>query len=354
MGMVESCIVEEYGKNGYGSFRIPGIVVTAKNTVIIYYEMRSSASDDWSTKAIGMKRSTDGGKTFSERSTIATCEKTIVNNPVMIATQDGKVHFLWQEDYRLPFYSVSCDDGLTFSKPKSLLSTIEKFRELRDWSLYAFGPGHGIELTNGRLVVPIWLAYGKGNDHFPTYISTIVSDDGGENWDIGEAIYGGDNKEDAFVSPNETQAVELSDGSVMLNIRHNGTTYFRYVSVSSDGANGFSMPTPDRQLPDSICFGSLVRAGSDIAFVNCANRENAREHGWAPRQNLVIRLSSDDAKSWEHSRQLAQVGGYADIAYSEKDEKILCFYEHENPEGNRDPRELIVARFDKEWVSKGE
>jgi sialidase-1 len=229
---------------------------------------------------------------------------------------------------------------------------MEQFRKQYDWSLYAFGPGHGIELQNGRLLIPLWLANGEGNHHFPTQVSTLVSDDGGKNWHTGEIVWGSENLDDPFAWPNETQAVELSNGSVMLNIRHNGTNHFRYVTISSNGKDHFSIPQPDFALPDSICFGSIVRANTekDILFVNCANRENANLKGWAPREKLTVRLSEDDAKTWKYSRQLADVSGYADIAASPDGTTYYCFFEQDNPPGNKDPKQLMLAVFDRQWL----
>lgn len=345
--------IEHYGEDGFMSYRIPGVVVTVKGTVLVYYETRLEPSNDWSTRGVGMKRSTDGGKTFSSRKMLAYSEDLAVNNPLMIASKDGRVHFFWQKDYRQAFYQVSEDDGLTFSEPVCLTPAMEQFRKEYNWSLYAFGPGHGIELQNGRLVIPVWLANGEGNNHFPTQVSTLVSDDGGKSWQAGEIVRGSENTADPFAWPNETQVVELSDGSVMLNIRHNGANHFRYVSLSPNGKDHFSIPQPDKAMPDSICFGSIVRTNheNEILFVNCANRENARPNGWAPRRKLTVRLSEDDARTWKYSRQLTEVSGYADIAASPDGNRFYCFFEQDNPPDNKDPKQLTLAIFNREWLT---
>lgn len=354
--MINKSVIERYGEGDYICYRIPGVVVTAKGTVVVYYETRTQAVNDWSTRGVGMKRSTDGGKSFGEKQQIAYCEDVTVNNPVMIASKDGSLHFLWQKDYRQTFYQISLDDGLTFSEPVCITKTFEQFKGQLNWSLYALGPGHGIELSNGRLVVPVWLANGEGNNHYPTHVSTIISDDKGKSWYAGEVIFGSEDTSQPFVYPNETQAVELSDGTVMLNIRHNGKNHFRYTSISPNGKDCFSAPQADLSLPDSICFGSLVKANykNDILFVNCINRENANNGGYAPRRKLTVHLSEDDAKTWKCSALLAEVGGYADIAASNDGKNFYCFFEHENPPENGDPLELVLAVFDREWITKNQ
>lgn len=348
MGELKWVNVETSGEQGFKAYRIPGIVVTTKGTIITYYETRLGESD-WSTRGIGVRRSIDGGATFGARQMVVYDDEIAINNPVMIASKDGNVHFLWQKDYRQLFYQVSYDDGATFSEPVSILECVEAFRQEYNWSLFAVGPGHGIELQNGRLVVPIWLAGGEGNNHFPTQVSTIISDDGGQTWECGEIIYGSDCTEDDFVWPNETQAVELSDGRVMLNIRHNGKVHYRYTSISPNGKDQFSKPVADMNLPDPICFGSIVKAEDTILFVNCAHND---ARGWAPRINLTVRMSEDDAKTWKYSKKIAEVAGYADIAISPDGKYYYCFFEHNKVEEGGYPEALILAVFDKMYLMK--
>lgn len=343
-------ILEEHSKGEFESYRIPGIIATARDTLLAYYETRLSIKDDWSARGIGLKRSTDGGLTWSQRQMIAYDSVLTVGNPVMIASHDGRIHFLWLKDMRQPFYQVSTDDGLTFSEPASLLDCINSYRSEFDWSLLAFGPGHGIELKNGRLLVPVWLCNGEGNNHHPTQITTIVSDNGGIAWQRGEIIYGGGSETDPFYNPNETQAAQLTDGSVMMNIRHSGSDHCRYISVSPNGKDHFSHPQPVSSLPDPRCFGSILRSGQNIIFVNCANN-TFNEKGKAERTHLTVRLSSDDAKTWKYSREIALRGGYADIATSLDGKWIYCFFEHNwVSDGCVDPEHMTFCRFSLDWL----
>ena len=55
----------ESGRDGYALYRIPGVVVTAKGTVLAYCEARRTGKSDWDTIDILLRRSTDGGKTFA-------------------------------------------------------------------------------------------------------------------------------------------------------------------------------------------------------------------------------------------------------------------------------------------------
>jgi sialidase-1 len=108
--------------------------------------------------------------------------KTTADNPTAIVDrQTGAVHFLYQIDYARCYYVRSDDDGLSFTAPVDITATFEQFRKEYDWNVIAPGPGHGIQLKNGRLLVPVWLSTG-GHKHRPSCQATIYSDDHGRTW----------------------------------------------------------------------------------------------------------------------------------------------------------------------------
>lgn len=59
----ETVDVFEEKQAGFVSYRIPGIVVTAKGTVLAYAEARKFTSADRGEIEIHLRRSTDGGRT---------------------------------------------------------------------------------------------------------------------------------------------------------------------------------------------------------------------------------------------------------------------------------------------------
>src|SRR5438105_329132 len=56
---------------GYATYRIPGIVVTTKGTILAYCEGRKDGTGDWAEIDVQLRRSTDGGKTFEPARKIA-------------------------------------------------------------------------------------------------------------------------------------------------------------------------------------------------------------------------------------------------------------------------------------------
>ncbi len=83
--LLEKVDVFEAGKDGYEIYRIPGIVVTRKGTVLAFCEARKSSRGDWGTIDIMLRRSSDGGRTWSPRQKIADVTGPHAKNPVAMA-----------------------------------------------------------------------------------------------------------------------------------------------------------------------------------------------------------------------------------------------------------------------------
>jgi sialidase-1 len=228
----------------------------------------------------------------------------------------------------------------------------------------ATGPAHGIQLKTGRLVVPVWLSTGTGGHaHRPSVTSTIYSDDGGKTWQRGEIAVP---NTDEWINPNETVVVELADGGVMLNVRSESKTHRRLVTVSRDGATGWSEPRFDPALLEPICMASIVRLTSKpnsdknrILFANPHNLERADGKEAAgksrDRVNVSIKLSYDEGRTWPVNKTLEEgFSGYSDLAVL-PDGTALCLFERGSTNGKPGVRtgSLCLARFNLEWLTDG-
>jgi len=344
----------------YETYRIPGIVVTKTGTILIYCEARKSYKSDWGHIDILLRRSTDNGQTFDAPKKIVDPpadikdDNTTINNPVAIADpESGAVHFLYCINYSRCFYMRSDNDGQTFSKPVEITSAIEELRPKYDWKLFATGPGHGIRLKTGRLLVPIWLANGKApKAHRPSSISTIYSDDNGKTWHAGQII--ASNSEE-IPNPNESEAVELADGTILLNTRNeNRNEYHRLISTSKDGVSNWSKPAYDQGLTEVICMASIIRTPQN-QLIFSAPAGGEKTTGKPARKNLTLHLSTDNTKTWPTQKLLeAGLSAYSDLAIT-KDNQILCFYECgyvNNQEGHTGS--LRLAKFDTQWLTQNE
>ena len=325
----------------YTNHRIPGMLVTDKGTLLVYCEARRTPSD-WAKMDILLQRSEDHGESFSAPVILAqgNDEHKTVNNPVMMQDKNGRIHFLYCEDYTVNGGRVlrrySDDDGQSWSEQVDITAaTCPDYH-----NAFALGPGHGTMTRDGTLLVPIWMVpkY-KGAplyDHSPSVVSTFYSKDNGESWKLGTLLEDTENIKD----PNETQAAITSDGRVYLNIRMKRSC--RAKAYSDDGYSGWTDYSAEEELPDPQCFGSVaVYDGEEhpytLLFVNCASTEK--------RVGVTVRASIDDGKNFQYSRLIdGERGGYCEIAVDNKCGIIYVLYE--NDWGVTDH----LARFNYEWI----
>lgn len=334
------------GSEGYAVYRIPGIVATPAGTLLAYAEARRLNAADWGSIDLVMRRSEDGGVTWSAQRVIARVEGELAqnpvarvsrppdvityNNPVAIADRrKGVVHFLFCVEYMRVFYMRSEDDGRTFGKPVEITAAFEAFRPEYNWKVVATGPGHGIQLRSGRLLVPVWLSTSEDNAHHPNVVATIYSDDGGATWKRGAIAASGGGE---VVNPNESAAVQLADGRVMLNVRSTSAPHRRIVMTSPDGVAGWTAPRFQPELLEPVCFGSIIAAGRrTLLFVN--------PHDDRARRNLLVQRSDDNGQTWKPEVVLEPGwAGYADITPGPRN-SIFVLYER----GEIDPNRFRIA-----------
>lgn len=320
----ENHVVWDADKTEYVRHRIPGMIVTAKGTVIVYNEARHEGGD-WAVMDIFAQRSEDGGRTFGERIYLARSTETVntVNNPVMAQDGNGRIHFLYCENYSVlggrVLHRTSDDDGMTWSEPRDITAaTLPEYR-----NAFALGPGHGIRTPDGTLAFPVWMVPKcHGADvysHRPSVISVLYSKDNGESWQMGDIMRG---DREGVVEPSETELAVCSDGSVYLNARVNAHT--RVTAYSKNGYCNFTALTPDGALTDPICFGSCAAYSKDeVHAIVTASCDHPTD-----RKNVTVRLSLDDGKTWKYSKVIdPDCGGYVECGVDNESGDILVLYE---------------------------
>ena len=331
------------GTEGYNAFRIPALVTTNQGTVLAFAEGRKKGVSDTGDIDIVLKRSTDNGKTWGDLIVVWDNAKNVCGNPVPVVDKTTGVIFLlstWNlgsdhesqiirqtsKDIRRVFILKSKDDGKSWSKAKEITKSVKK----ENWTWYATGPCHGIQLEKseykGRLVIPCDHIE-SGNNKY--YSHTIYSDNHGRKWKLG-----GSTPQDKV---NESTVAELSDGKLILNMRnYNRSKKARKISISEDGGLTWGNIYSDNTLIEPICQAGLSRYSfadegiSRLLFLNPANKYK--------RKNMTLRISYDEGTTWGKSKVL-YIGpsAYSDVIKL-ADGNIGCFYEA----GLKNPHEGIV------------
>lgn len=327
------------GTEGYATFRIPAIVTTKSGKILAFAEGRVNGSSDTGDIDLVMRSSTDGGKNWSPLKIIWNDGYNVCGNPAPVVDfETGEVHLLttWNlgsdhepdiidgksTDTRRVFVSSSIDEGETWTEPKEITPSVKK----DNWTWYATGPCHGIQLkfgTNkGRLVVPC--------DHIEAvtkkYFSHIIySDNNGKTWQLG-----GTTPQDQV---NECTVAELPDGKLLLNMRnYDRTQKSRKISFSEDGGKSWSDIKSDPALIEPICQASLLFTEENkmLWFLNPTSETN--------RVNITLKSSMDFGKSWQTARILHPgPSAYSDLTLLNKN-TLGCIYEA----GENSPYEGIV------------
>ncbi|MGJ7030247.1 sialidase family protein [Niabella hirudinis] len=339
----------------YKSLRIPALVCTKQGSLLAFCEGRIGTASDWADMNLLLRRSTDEGKTWSGIQVIDSFKGGPVGNPVPIVDKNGTIHLLYQKDYKEGFYTCSKDDGKTWAKPVNITATYEQFKPQYDWKVLAPGPGHGIQLSNGRLLTAVWLANSNKltprRSHAPSCVATIYSDDGGRSWRRGAIIA---DSSATISNPNESMPVELADGSVLMSIRNPSKNLRRAFSRSATGIDGWSAVQFAEELFDPTCMAPIIAIPiggrhhtKALLFVNPDSRAIEKH----PRRNLTAHISFDEGATWPASKVIdAGACGYSDVAVGSNG-SVYCLYESAGKDRDFNYT-LVLKKISNNWLLK--
>ena len=320
------------GDDGYNTFRIPAMVVTNKGTVLAFAEGRKNSSSDTGDIDMVLKRSVDGGKTWSKLQVVWDDGENTCGNPAPVVDRKTGMIFLLMtqnlgidheaqiidqtsRDTRHVFVTQSADDGITWTCPVEITKDVKR----DNWTWYATGPCQGIQIVHGkyqgRLVIPCVHMEAESKKCFS---HVIFSDDHGKTWKLGGRT--------PVDQVDECTVVEIADGKLLLNMRNfDGTQKNRKTAISTDGGITWVDFGADKVLIEPICQAAMHRYSfgqdgkSRLLFTNPADTEE--------RRNMTLRLSYDDGASWAKTMTLySGPAAYSDVVKL-PDGDIGCFYE---------------------------
>ena len=282
------------------SFRIPVLLqIEETNTLLAFAEARSREGDA-GPKAIGMRRSLDGGETWTEI-------EFIVRDKNRKPTYDGlnlgsavydqankRVFLLYvigahQKAVAEHLIKHSNDTGHTWSDPIN----VDAAMLAGGIKMFMGGPSPGVQLENGRLLMCGWYNWNtaqKNGNEYNTGTALLASDDNGQSWHISGKL-----PRLGKLWPNECQFIQLSNQSLLMNMRDaNGRSSAcrcRLQAMSHDNGDTWSDPFHVRDLISPVCQGSIVRDNDMLYFTN--------PRSTSKRENGVVMQSFDNGLHWE-------------------------------------------------------
>lgn len=295
MILLAALTVFSSGTDGYHTYRIPALLKSSQGNLLAVVEARASQADAASNTLVG-KISDDEGQSWSPQRLICAPGKEggSFNNPTLVEVKKGHIIMHFQHypagthEYDVVagisgpkvvrgFQIESKDGGKTWGTPRDITPQIKPPEAVT----IASGPGVGIRLKRGRLIMPYNFRVGS-----KWWVYCALSDNGGKTWRRGATV-----EEPDEMNANEVQVVELASGDVLINARNQGKKRARCIALSHDGGETFSRANYDDRLIDPICQGSMIRLKSgQLAFCNAMDV--------LKRQNGGIRFSDDEGRTW--------------------------------------------------------
>ncbi|MEU9575013.1 sialidase family protein [Streptomyces massasporeus] len=307
--MTEASVPFRAGQEGYASFRIPAVVATRTGDLLAFCEGRVGSRDDFGNIDVVLKRSTDGGHTWGPLQVAARNGDALAGNPAPVVLDTGRVLLVHVRnaahatedairrgtvsaaDGRRVWVQHSDDEGRTWSAPREITREAKR----PEWRWYATTPGHAIQLTTGRVVVPANHSLpptGTDNGTESRYNGghCLLSDDAGATWRIGYV----DDDTDGYINANETTAAELPDGRVYFNTRNDSPSPgTRADAHSADGGRTLVKPfRPQAGLTAPVCEAAVLQLRDpDLLLYS-----GPADPGF--RALMTIRASTDGGTTW--------------------------------------------------------
>jgi dihydrodipicolinate synthase/N-acetylneuraminate lyase len=291
------------GTEAYHTYRIPALAVAANGDLLAFCEGRRDSERDSGQIDLLMRRSTDQGLSWGPQTLVASVAGVTCGNPCPVVDRETGIlllpfcqnmaegdegRIIQGQAPRTVWLTRSGDHGHSWSAPVEITAQTKK----NVWTWYATGPGAGMQLAGGRILIPCDHVTGVRFDRGDPYGSHLIySDDLGETWGIGAIL---------SLPGNECCALECDNGDVYLNARTRKDPGVRSFGYSRDGGLSFLEEGLHRELTEPKmyaggCQGSLLKlpgtAGRGSLFLFCNPAGKMRDR-------LTLHLSADQGRTW--------------------------------------------------------
>ncbi|XP_072016567.1 sialidase-3-like [Amphiura filiformis] len=263
----EAVVLFYQDMNGYNTTRIPALVYH-HDMFFAFAEGRRETFEDVGKMDIILRRGRrkDWKVAWGPVEIIARQSGYRMMNPVPIVDREMDMILLVYNAHPLDvsvdktvttkLMSIkSFDLGVTWTEPQDMNHEVIQLIKPRP-SMYSPGPGHGIQMKSGRLIVPGYFfsavsnskQIGFRNGTF-TQSNVIYSDDHSDTWRPGGSLGYREHTDGRAIFSNEATVVEL-DNELCINSRTLHPDQPRVLSFSNDKGAGFSTPKLEWSLQE--------------------------------------------------------------------------------------------------------
>ncbi len=308
-------------EDGSRVYRIPAMTVANDGSIVVACDKRyDSATDIGGGHVIDIvaRRSTDGGKTWSDPITVAKGQGAADNDkcgygdPSLYKDNDGKLYLLFAAGNTGYFYglkrvcmSTSSDNGATWTAPVDLYGTrmtdhATSYGENTCYGLYDYfvTSGHGICTSEGYIMgllpAQAYTDEGKTSHTSNSQDYVFYSTDKGETWHISENAI--------FAGGDEAKVTQANDGSLIASVRQSNNRGFNTATYTKndDGTLSFVMGSQwnNPQLnaggyannQDILYYQRETKTGkTDVIFHSMTTGQHA---------NFKLYYSTDQGRNW--------------------------------------------------------
>ncbi len=333
------------GDDNSNNYRIPAICTAQDGSLVTITDKRKNNAGDLPQDIdLVCKRSTDGGKTWSESIIVAqgTGYGKGFGDACLIKAKSGKLvslfvggpgYFGSTPSNPLRGYMItSTDNGQTWSEPKDITNQIYKGETSpKGMKGMFFGSGHGLCTSSGRLMAVIAGRFGNSNHNY-----VIYSDDEGDTWKLSNrAISNGD----------EAKVVELNNGDILMSSRTSGN---RLWAKSTDGGITWGSRNSWEEIWGNACDADIIKYTTTTDGFD-KNRMLHTLPNAGDRRNVTMWLSYDEGTSWPIKKTICEgTSAYSSITILD-DGTIGVYLE----EDGSVPYKMYFLNYSLEWLTNG-
>ena len=196
-------------------------------------------------------------------------------------------------------------------------------------------------IAEDRMILPLY------SDGF-SFSLMAITDDGGVNWQFSEPIVG--------LGNIQASIAERNDGSLVAYMRDNGPPPKRLmVSESNDGGLTWSMVRDSELLNEG--------SGADVVALQNGNWVLAYNDTEDGRHSLAISLTTDEGRTWSHTRHLeldnresnvATQFAYPSIIEGKHGVLHVVYSLHRRDARGEPHKSIKYARLTEDWIREGD